>query len=389
MRFLPTSCRWILCLLLLPAVANAQAKYATATATLEPLTAKPGDRVTLKIEFEVKSGLHAQSHKPLDANFIPTVVKLDDNPAITAGETVYPPGQNVNYPALGMLSVYTGKVEFQTPITIAANAANGALKISGNVHFQVCNDQQCFMPTNLPFAVEVTIVGGAATAPTTSAIAQTSIASTKPTVIGGDASMSFLGAMGAALIAGLLFNIMPCVLPVLPLKAIGFYEVSQHNRGKSFLLGLVFSVGVISVFAVLALFVIVLKQITWGELFTKGWFIWGMTGLLAVLAFGLLGSWTFTLPMGTYRLEPRHDTYSGNFFWGYALTAILATPCTAPLLPAVARLGGHAAIVSGRARDADGGGGNGTAVSPAAERRTPELARRFPRSGRGRNCSSR
>ena len=81
---------------------------------------------------------------------------------------------------------------------------------------------------------------------------------------------SVLTALGIAFLAGLLFNIMPCVLPVLPLKAIGFYEVSQHHRSKSLALGLVFSLGLISVFAVLAIFVLVLKQFTWGELFSKG-----------------------------------------------------------------------------------------------------------------------
>ena len=49
---------------------------------------------------------------------------------------------------------------------------------------------------------------------------------------------------------------------------------------------------------------------------------------------GIAGGWNFSLPMGIYNFEPRHDTFGGNFFWG-VLTAILATPCTAPLLPPV------------------------------------------------------
>jgi len=181
-----------------------------------------------------------------------------------------------------------------------------------------------------------------------------------------------------AFLAGLLFNIMPCVLPVLPLKAIGFYEVSQHHRSKSIALGFVFSLGLISVFAVLALFVLVLKQITWGELFSKGWFVWSIVGLLIVLSMGLFGEWNFRLPMGVYTIEPRHDTYGGNFFWG-ALTAILATPCTAPLLPVVlgwaatrpAYLGVPAMLMVGM----------GMASPYLILSATPELARRFPRSG--------
>ena len=68
--------------------------------------------------------------------------------------------------------------------------------------------------------------------------------------------MSFLVAFGFALLVGLIFNLMPCVLPVLPLKAIGFYEVSQHNRAKSLTYGLIFSLGIIATFAALALLVL-------------------------------------------------------------------------------------------------------------------------------------
>ncbi len=96
---------------------------------------------------------------------------------------------------------------------------------------------------------------------------------------------------------------MPCVLPVLPLKAVGFYEASQHNRARSFALGVVFSLGIIAVFAVLSLLVLVLKALKWGDLFTYAWFIWlVIVPLLLVMGFGLLGGWTLALPLGVYSL---------------------------------------------------------------------------------------
>ena len=60
----------------------------------------------------------------------------------------------------------------------------------------------------------------------------------------------------AAFFAGIMFNAVPCVLPVVPLKAMGFYEVSQHNRAKSLSFGIVFSLGIIATFAALALLVL-------------------------------------------------------------------------------------------------------------------------------------
>ena len=64
-----------------------------------------------------------------------------------------------------------------------------------------------------------------------------------------------------AFLIGIIFNVMPCVLPVVPLKAIGFYEVSQHNRALSLAFGAIFSVGLIATFAALGLCVVVLKRL--------------------------------------------------------------------------------------------------------------------------------
>ena len=72
----------------------------------------------------------------------------------------------------------------------------------------------------------------------------------------GSTDMTVGVALGIALVVGLIFNVMPCVLPVLPLKAIGFYEVSQHNRAKCVAFGVAFSLGIIATFSALALIVL-------------------------------------------------------------------------------------------------------------------------------------
>src|SRR5205085_4397210 len=97
-----------------------------------------------------------------------------------------------------------------------------------------------------------------------------------------------------AFIAGIIFNVMPCVLPVLPLKIMGFYEASQHQRGRTLLFGITFSLGILTIFALLAIFVLFSKAIigrsfSWGEQFSHGWFVWGAAILLALLGFGTMG----------------------------------------------------------------------------------------------------
>jgi thiol:disulfide interchange protein DsbD len=331
-----------------------------------------GQKAAMVVTVDIPSRLHAQSHTPSDANYIPFKVTMDANPAVRFGEPNYPAGEDKNYETLGRLNVYTGRVPVEVPFEVLPSAPAGELKLPGTLQYQMCDDQACYPPQRPKLSATATIVGTPTAAPT-SAPAIAGVTAPPPTGL-----MSAWTAFGMALVAGLLFNVMPCVLPVLPLKAVGFYEASQHNRGRSFALGLVFSLGLISVFAVLALVVLVFRFVSWGGLFSQGWFVWSLVALLVVLAFGLLGGWSFSLPIGIYTFEPRHDTFGGNFFWG-ALTAILATPCTAPLLPPVllwasahpAYIGVPAVLMVGV----------GMALPYLILSATPELARRFPRTG--------
>ena len=75
-----------------------------------------------------------------------------------------PPGKNENYPALGVLNVYTDEVTFTIPVTIDKNAAPGPLKLGGKASYQACNDEACFPPESPAFEVTITVVG-ATTAP--------------------------------------------------------------------------------------------------------------------------------------------------------------------------------------------------------------------------------
>ena len=271
-------------------------------------------------------------------------------PELTTYPPVYPAGKNETYQKIDAskpLNVYTGKVTIYLPFQVKDNASPGPLKMIGSIHLQACDNDQCYQPADFPFTIETAIAARGQTVQprnsdlfakfdpkqlTAAATAQASSAAipAHPILLaslyssadlkkainqvvhhaqgsglqGSDWSFSY--AFGAAFLAGLLFNIMPCVLPVLPIKAMGFYEVGQHQRSKSFMLGVIFSLGIIAVFAVLAMLVLVLGTITWGSLFSKPWFIWPMVVVLVVMSFGLFGAFTFSLPVGA--TDSSHDT---------------------------------------------------------------------------------
>jgi thiol:disulfide interchange protein DsbD len=192
------------------------------------------------------------------------------------------------------------------------------------------------------------------------------------------ADFSPVGTLAAAFVAGIIFNIVPCVLPVLPLKAISFYEVSQHHRGRTLLLGLSFGLGVTLVFVLLGLLLFAFKTMTWGEPFANPIFSGSVALVLGVMALYQFGFLTFAVPTRLYGITPRHDTVTGNILFG-GLTAVLSTPCTfglfAALLAWALKQPEWLAVTSVSVV------GLGMASPYVLLSAFPEVARKFPRSG--------
>jgi len=144
------------------------------------------------------------------------------------------------------------------------------------------------------------------------------------------------------------------------------------------LLGVVFSLGLLTIFALLAVLIVVLRKFSWGEQFRYGAFIWVMVAILVIMALGMFGLFDVVLPDSIYNLTPSHESLVGNFLFGM-LAAVLSTPCTAPMfagllawaLAAPATLGFLVVITIGI----------GMALPYLLLSAFPELAKRVPRTG--------
>jgi len=141
-----------------------------------------------------------------------------------------------------------------------------------------------------------------------------------------------------AFIGGLILNIMPCVLPVIALKILGFVGQATEAPGRVRKLGLIYAAGVAVSFLVLAGLVIGVKaaghQAGWGMQFSNPQFIIVLTTLVTLVALNLFGVFEVTIGGGVMSaaggLASRHGA-AGAFFNG-VLATVLATPCTAPFL---------------------------------------------------------
>jgi len=151
-------------------------------------------------------------------------------------------------------------------------------------------------------------------------------------------STSFVGAILLAFIGGIILNLMPCVFPVLSIKALSLVSHAAHSPRQLWLQGVVYTLGVIASFLLLALLLIILKaggaQIGWGFQFQSPVFVLVVAYL--VFAVGLSLSGVFFLggsAIGVGTSLTTKPGYSGSFFTG-VLATIVATPCTAPFMAA-------------------------------------------------------
>ena len=228
-------------------------KSTDISAVLSVMPLHPGDKAMVAVIVDVNPGLHAQSNKPLDDSLIPMIVKMNANPVVSSGDVIYPPPQLKTYPELGQVSIYTGHTVILVPVTVSATAPLGATTISGSVSYQACNDTACFVPEKQKFEVDTEIVAAsvaatanqpelfkAATPPPTAPPAVAASAP-PPRILGHDLTQNaYPLAFSAAFLVGIIFNLMPCVLPVLPLKIMGFYEAAstespaEYRAGSSF-----------------------------------------------------------------------------------------------------------------------------------------------------------
>jgi thiol:disulfide interchange protein DsbD len=127
---------------------------------------------------------------------------------------------------------------------------------------------------------------------------------------------------------------MPCVLPVIGLKILSFFEQAGKSRSRALLLNVCYSLGLLTVFLLLAFLSLGLSI-----LFTFDLFGILMACIVFVMALSLMDIWMLSVPgaLGgkTSDKLTSQEGILGAYFKGI-ITTLLAIPCGAPFLsPAV------------------------------------------------------
>ena len=144
-------------------------------------------------------------------------------------------------------------------------------------------------------------------------------------------------ALGFAFLGGLILNLMPCVFPVLSLKALSLAKSSDDAPLRR-IKGFTYFAGVLASFAAIAAVLLALRAggsvIGWGMQFQSPVFVLAMMALFLGLALNLSGVFYFgTSVCNVGDNLTQRSGRSGDFFTG-VLATVVATPCTAPFMGA-------------------------------------------------------
>ena len=139
-----------------------------------------------------------------------------------------------------------------------------------------------------------------------------------------------------ALIGGLILNLMPCVFPVISIKALSIAKSAHGERSAIRREAWLYTAGVIATFLLLTLILLALKaggaEIGWGFQLQSPKVVAVLAVLLFVIGLNLLGAFEFGSGLqNTGQGLTQKSGAAGSFFTG-ALAVIVATPCTAPMM---------------------------------------------------------
>jgi thiol:disulfide interchange protein len=141
-----------------------------------------------------------------------------------------------------------------------------------------------------------------------------------------------------AFLGGIILNLMPCVFPVLFIKALALVRSSHEEQRQLRAHSLVYTAGVVLSFWLVVAALLVLRgaghQLGWGFQFQSPGFVVAIALLLFFLGLSLAGQFEIGLTLsGAGSGLASRSGYAGSFFTG-VLAVIVATPCTAPLMGA-------------------------------------------------------
>lgn len=305
--------------------------------------APAGEEFMAGLLLEMAPGWHTYWKDPGDSG-LATSIQWDLPPGFEAGEIIWPDPIQIVEPGDIKVNAHLGEVLLMVPIRIAPGTAPGTRELKARADWLVCETICIPGGADLSLRIEIgprvaspdagTFGRYRAMVPAAPPGLPASAAATVEAAPAGAAPLWRFLLLGLA--GGFLLNLMPCVLPVIALKIVGFIKQAGETPGRIFSLGLAFAGGIFAWFLSLAGLVIGFRvagsELNWAFQFQNPWFLLGMSAVVLLFALNLFGVFEVFLPSraGSKLADlSGREGLLGAFLHG-AFATLLATPCTGP-----------------------------------------------------------
>ncbi len=191
---------------------------------------------------------------------------------------------------------------------------------------------------------------------------------------------AILLAIGGAVLGGLILNVMPCVFPIVSLKALSLARAGG-NESAAKREALAYAGGVMLTCVALGAVVLGLRaagtQVGWAFQLQSPWIVFVLLLLATAITLNLAGAFELRAFGGGEALAGKGGVQGS--FWTGVLAAFVATPCTGPFMAAA--LGAALVLPVAAALAVFAGLGLGLALPFLAIGFVPALRRMMPKPG--------
>jgi len=311
-------------------------RYEKQTSSVSLEMVRLNGRDAIAVAFKGTDDLHYYAKKETAAGGFNLKITPTAPKGVTFGEVIFPKYKNFFDKAQNKnVEVYVG--DFTVFIPIQANVLSEPVNVEVKIEGIACTSIVCLAPFEHTLSTAIDYSNhdtwpkiDLKKIPETSTSAETAVQ-------GGSYTVPV--ALVLAVLTGLMFNIMPCVLPVIPLIITRLLDQASQSKARSIALGLAFCGGILLFFAALAGLNIILQLfygtvLQWGDPLRNTTFVTSIAILLIVLGLFMFDVFSIGIPSSVTGKAGSGRGAAGSVGMGF-LAALLSTPCTFGILAGV------------------------------------------------------
>jgi thiol:disulfide interchange protein DsbD len=309
------------------------------TVSAHPKQVPPGGTITLSVKATIGQGWHIytldQPELPDGGGPLPTAIVVEEagglKPLGQGFDALPPKVAREKQFGDAELRYYENEAVWTRRFEVPATASPGPIKITGQIGFQICTERVCDFPTGLKFQGQVDVADSVVDAPSLfilagplksseaknlidsvhpKSAAPAPLGRAVPTAVApapaalparanapNAASGGFVAFLLAAIGAGFVSLLTPCVFPMIPITVSFFLKQSEKEHHKPITMASVYAGGIIATFTVLGfLMSVIFGATSLNTLANNGWLNIGIAIVMVFFGLSLLGMYEIHIP---------------------------------------------------------------------------------------------